>query len=44
MLGRFSECTRWLMEGPARLDEVTVSIMTKAANAAWTGGGRDRRE
>jgi hypothetical protein len=44
MLGRFSECTRWLMEGPAKLDEVTVSIMTKAANAPWTGGGRDRQE
>jgi hypothetical protein len=44
MLGRLSECTRWLMEGPATLDEVTLSIMTKAVNTGWTGGGRDSQE
>src|SRR5581483_7061398 len=44
MFGRLSECTRWLMEGPARLDEVTLSIMTKGADAGWTGGNRHRQE
>jgi hypothetical protein len=37
MLGRFSECTRWLIEGPAKLDEVTMSIMTKGVGVGWTG-------
>ena len=37
MLGLFSECTRWLMEGPARLDEVTVSSMTKGVDVSGTG-------
>jgi hypothetical protein len=44
MLGLLSECTRWLMEGPARLDEVTLVIMTKGADAGWTGGNRHRQE
>ncbi len=43
MLGRFSECTRWLMEGAARLDEeVTPSIMTKGVCAGRAGGGGRR--
>ena len=38
MLGRFSECTRWLIEGAARLDEgVTLSIMTNGLGRAGTG-------
>lgn len=28
------------MEGPARLDEVTLSIMTKGAEAGWAGGNQ----
>ena len=42
MLGLFSECTRWLMEGPARLDEVTVSSMTKGVDVSGTGADECR--
>ncbi|HEX2298769.1 MAG TPA: hypothetical protein VHH34_09665 [Pseudonocardiaceae bacterium] len=39
ILGRFSECTRWLMEGAAKLDEeVTSSIMTKGVGQDRAGG------
>jgi hypothetical protein len=44
MLGRFSECTRWLIDGPARLDEaVTLGIMTKGTGAGRAGSHRDRQ-
>ncbi|GAA2826383.1 hypothetical protein GCM10010452_63390 [Crossiella cryophila] len=37
MFGRFSECTRWPMEGAA---VVTRRIMSCGSNARWAGSGR----